>query len=158
MPLGIDFTQIFLHMFNVVILAAGLYLILYAPVKKFMQDRENQYKDIDEKTRAKLSEAEGLKAEYEEKLSKADEEIAEKKAAAADELSEIRTAAQNEAKQQAEKIINDARREAENEKNSIVDGAKDEIIHMVEDAAKKAILTGNVSEAYDLFLDEAERS
>ena len=40
MPLGIDITQILLHMFNVVILFGGMYIILYSPVKKFMKQRE----------------------------------------------------------------------------------------------------------------------
>ena len=44
MPLGIDFAQIFLHLFNVVILFGGLYFILYSPVKKFMDKREEYYK------------------------------------------------------------------------------------------------------------------
>ena len=34
LPLNIDIQQILLHMLNFVILAGGLYFILYAPVKK----------------------------------------------------------------------------------------------------------------------------
>ena len=39
LPLNIDLQQIFLHMLNFVILAGGLYFILYSPVKKFMDQR-----------------------------------------------------------------------------------------------------------------------
>ena len=41
MPLNINWQQILLHLLNLVILAVGLYLILYKPVKKFMQKGEN---------------------------------------------------------------------------------------------------------------------
>ena len=39
-PLNIDWQQILLHLFNFIILAGGLYLLLYKPVKNFMEKRE----------------------------------------------------------------------------------------------------------------------
>ena len=36
LPLNIDFQQIALHLLNFVILAGGLYLLLYNPLKNFM--------------------------------------------------------------------------------------------------------------------------
>ena len=50
MPLGIDFTQILLHFFNVIILFVGLYILLYAPVKAFMQKRSDYYADLEKNT------------------------------------------------------------------------------------------------------------
>ena len=58
MPLGIDLTQILLHMFNVVLLFTGLYVILYSPVKKIMKQREEHYKEMDEAAKKNLAEAE----------------------------------------------------------------------------------------------------
>lgn len=156
--LGIDLTQILLHLLNVVILFAGLYILLYSPVKKFMEQREKHYKDVDDEAAKKLQEANGLKAEYEQKIEKADEEIQEMKQQANEEINSMRKNVESDARAQAAKIINDAKKDAENKKESIITGAKDEIIKMVEDATKKVVLTGNVSEAYDLFLDDAERS
>ncbi len=46
-PLNIDWQQILLHLFNFVILIAGLYILLYKPVKNFMAQREQHYKDVD---------------------------------------------------------------------------------------------------------------
>ena len=43
MPLNIDFQQIFLHLFNFIILALGLYLLLYRPVVAFMDKRQAHY-------------------------------------------------------------------------------------------------------------------
>ena len=39
LPLNIDLQQIFLHLLNFTILLAGLYFLLYEPVKKFMNKR-----------------------------------------------------------------------------------------------------------------------
>ena len=61
-PLNIDWQQILLHLLNFAILAGGLYLLLYKPVKAFMAKREGWYQqqaDAAEKTR---QEAEALKA------------------------------------------------------------------------------------------------
>ena len=47
-PLNIDWQQILLHLFNFAILAGGLYLLLYRPVKDFMKKREEHYQSMDE--------------------------------------------------------------------------------------------------------------
>ena len=39
-PLNIDWQQILLHLLNFVILAGGLYLLLYKPVKTVMEKRQ----------------------------------------------------------------------------------------------------------------------
>ena len=158
MPLGIDFTQIFLHMINVVILFAGLYLIVYAPVKSFMAKREEYYKDMDKQASDKLADAEKKQEEYQNKLDQADEEIAAKKREADAELHKMRSEMEAEARESATKIVEDAKQEAINQRQNIVKGAKKDIAGMIEEAARKVVLTGNTSEAYDLFLDNAERS
>ncbi|MBO4863889.1 MAG: ATP synthase F0 subunit B [Eubacterium sp.] len=158
MPLGIDITQILLHMFNVVLLFAGLYIILYSPVKKFMQQREDHYKEMDESAKAKLAEAEQKNAEYEEKLKNVDAEISQQRKKASIDLAEMRSNAEAEARDSASKIIEEAKKDAENQKRAIVQSAKKEITEMVEEATRKVVLTESTSEAYDMFLDNAERS
>ena len=158
MPLGIDITQILLHMFNVVLLFTGLYLILYSPIKKFMEQREAQYKEMDESAKNKLAEAEKKNAEYEEKLKNVDTEIYQQRKKASVDLAEMRSNAEAEARNSANKIIEDAKRDAENQKQAIIQSAKKEITEMVEEATRKVVLTNDTSEAYDMFLDNAERS
>ena len=58
MPLNIDWQQILLHLFNFAILAVGLYLLLYKPVKKFMDNRTKYYEDLDNEAKEKLKTAE----------------------------------------------------------------------------------------------------
>ena len=143
MPLGIDLTQILLHMFNVVLLFGGLYVIIYAPVKKIMQDRENHYKELDEQAQAALAEAEEKNAEAEGRLKELEGEISQQKRKASLDIATMRSNAEAEAKESANKII---------------DKAKKDITEMVEEATRKVVLSGNTSEAYDMFLKNAERS
>ena len=158
MPLGIDFTQIFLHMFNVVLLFAGLYVILYAPVKKIMQQREDHYKEIDEAAKKNLADAEEKNAEADARLKELDNEISQQKKKASLDLGTMRSNAEAEARNAASKIIEDAKRDAENQRKAIIESAKKDITEMVEDATRKVVLAGNTSEAYDMFLENAERS
>ena len=158
MPLGIDLTQILLHLLNVVILFVGLYLILYKPVMNFMKAREDHYKEMDEKAKTALAEAEEKNAEIEEKLKGLDSEISQQKKKASMDIAEMRSNAEAEAKEAATKIIDSAKKDAENQRRAIIDSAKKDITEMVEEATRKVVLAGNTSEAYDMFLDNAERS
>ena len=82
MPLNINFQQILLHMFNFVILAFGLYMLLYKPVVAFMKKREDHFADLEKQAQEAKSQAEATLAEYNAKLAGADEEIRQKNAAA----------------------------------------------------------------------------
>ena len=53
-PLNIDWQQILLHLLNFVILAGGLYLLLYKPVKAFMEKRQAYYQEQDRQAAEKL--------------------------------------------------------------------------------------------------------
>ena len=156
LPLGIDITQIFLHLLNVAILFTGLYILLYSPVVKFMKAREDKYKQMDDDANMKLADAEKLKEEYTQKIDAVESEISERKKAASAEINAMKEQAERQAKEQASRIVDDAKKEAESQKKHIVTEAKEEISDMVKEATRKVVLTSNVSEAYDLFLDDAE--
>ena len=79
MPLNIDFQQIFLHLLNFTILFAALDLLLYRPVKAFMDARAAGYAEKDRQARETLEEAERVKADYERKLAEASGEIRRQK-------------------------------------------------------------------------------
>ena len=68
MPLNINFQQILLHMFNFVILAFGLYMLLYKPVVAFMKKREDHFADLEKQAQEAKSQAEATLAEYNAKL------------------------------------------------------------------------------------------
>lgn len=156
-PLNIDWQQILLHLLNFAILAGGLYLLLYQPVKKFMAERTAHYEKQEEDANAKLKQAEALEAEYRERLQKAEDEIAGKKAQSLREWEKVGAQMQQEAKQQAQQIVSDARQTAQQEREKILDGAQKEIAGLVTAAAEKLLLKSTASEAFDQFLTAAER-
>lgn len=100
-PLNIDWQQILLHLLNFAILAFGLYLLLYKPVKNFMEKRIDYYKKMDEEAREKLTSAASLETERKTQLSEVDAEINRKKVVAAKETEELAAAA-------ADKLIKEA--------------------------------------------------
>ena len=69
-PLNINFQQILLHLLNFVILAGGLYFLLYGPVKKFMDGRQKHYSDLKAQTEDELAKAKALEQEYRSKQSR----------------------------------------------------------------------------------------
>lgn len=157
MPLGIDFAQIFLHIFNVVILFGGLYILLYKPVKKFMQKREDYYEDMRRQAEEKLKEAEDIKNDYFTRLEQADNEIRDKKHEAEEQLMQEKLRTEKEAKANAAKIVEGAKNEAERQRSLIVGGARQDISRMVEAATAKMLFNGEDDPGFDAFLDEAER-
>ncbi len=158
MPLGIDFTQIFLHLFNVIILFGGLYYLLYAPVKNFMKTREDYYKNREEETGKQLEEAREQKEEYAARLAKVDEEIRERQKEAEGELARAKREQKLAAETEAKNIISRAKQEATEQKARIIDSARGDISELIEEAARKMMLEETTSELFDAFLGEAERS
>lgn len=158
MPLGIDFTQIFLHLFNVVILFGGMYLLLFGPVKKFMQQREDYYKKMDEEKADALAQARLKQEEYEGRLKAADAQIADEKQKALKELAALRDRKLKETQEEARQIISKAEDEAERKRREIVDEAKGDISELIDHAADRLLLDGSTDSFYDAFLEDAERS
>lgn len=156
MPLNIDWQQILLHLLNFLILATGLTLLLYKPVKRFMKKREDEYAAREEGTQKALDDAKDKEREYEQKLSDADAEIAEMKKRAAEESEEVRSEKLRAAESEAKKIVDDARAKAKSEHDKIIEGVGDDIRDMVDEMAGKVALSSSVDEAYESFLKAAE--
>ena len=156
MPLNIDWQQILLHLFNFAILAGGLYLLLYKPVKKFMDDRTKQYEEKKREAEEQLSKAQSVKAEYDKLLSDAENEINEKRAAAARETDIAAEASLQNAKEQADEIIRHAKDEAKRERERIVSGAQADITKLAVAAAEK-IIKSNSSDAIDRFISVTQK-
>lgn len=154
-PLNIDWQQILLHLFNFAILMGGLYFILYKPVKNFMAKREEYYKELDNKTNGALKDAEKLKADYAEKLERAEETIRNQKNEAQRAATQAAQEQIDEAKAQADKIIANARIQAQRSKEKIIEDSGEEIKALAIKAAEKLIISSS-SEAMDKFLDQTE--
>ncbi|MCQ2512773.1 MAG: ATP synthase F0 subunit B [Lachnospiraceae bacterium] len=154
-PLNIDFQQILLHLLNFAILFFVLYLILYKPVRKFIDQRNAKYKELDDQAKANLEASEKAKVEYLYKMENAEKEAAAAKVKAMDEANEYAKERVNAAHAEAERIIANAQNMAEAERDKIIAEAGQQIEDLAKEAAKKAIFE-NTSEAMDSFLDAVE--
>lgn len=155
LPLNIDIQQIILHMFNFVILAGGLYVLLYKPVKDFMDQREASYQKMEDDAKAVLEDAHKEKKAYEEKLSQANDEIQDMKSKAIKEVEATTEAQLKSAKEEAEKIVKVARITAQRDKQKMVDEAKEEITQLAIEATRK-LMTAK-EDPYHLFVESTQQ-
>jgi F-type H+-transporting ATPase subunit b len=154
MPLNIDWQQILLHLLNFVILAGGLYFILYKPVKEFMAKREQHYKEIDDYAMKNRVEAEELRKAAQEKLDAAEEEIAAMHVKASDEIEAEKQRQLGEARAEARRILETAGKTADLRTKKALADANEDIRTLAVEAVRKMLLAdGN---ALDHFLDAAE--
>lgn len=156
-PLNIDWQQILLHLFNFGILTGGLYLLLYKPVKEFMDKREAYFADKEAAANKKIEEADALKAQYADKVQSLSKELEERRAQENSRLGQFAEKEKAEARAQAERIVSDARLQAEREKNRIIEEAQKEIADLAARETEKLVMK-SVSDAYDQFLSIAEGS
>ena len=157
-PLNIDWQQICLHLLNFTILTAGLYFLLYKPVKDFMDKRAAHYRDMDQAAEAKLAEAEACRNDCREKMQGIEAEIAKKEEEAAQKRTQINEAELQRARKQAEEIVQNAKAEAAKEHERMLESARKEVTDMVTIAAKKLLLESDDSEIFDQFLSSSEGS
>ena len=150
-PLNVDWQQILLHLFNFVILAGGLWLLLYKPVKNFMAKREAYYKDMDKAANDKLAAAEEEQSKYSGLIAKAQDEAAELKKKAMSDAEAAAKAHIEEAEHEKQRMIDDARKAAQAEKNKILQEANAQIEEMVSAAVDKLLVPAG--SAYDSFDD-----
>ncbi len=152
LPLNIDWQQILLHMFNFIILAFGLYFILYKPIKSFMDKREEYYKQMDLAANNKKEEADKLLSQYQEKLANADKEIEDKKAIALKEIDAKRNEELSIAKQKASQIIDDAKLQGQKKHDEIVEAANKDICDLAMKACDK-LVSKSLDDSYNDFLN-----
>ena len=155
LPLNINIQQILLHMLNFVILTGGLYFILYGPVKKFMDQRQAHYAEMDKAAADKLAEAEKLAADRRAQLDHVEDELRERRA----ESQKIAQAAAQQqldrAQQQADQIIAAARKNAESIRTKALTDSQKELKELAMAAAEKLALSSS-RDAFDEFLNLAE--
>lgn len=160
MPLNINLQQILLHALNFVILAVGLYVLLYGPVVKFMDKRRAYFADMEKDALEKQKKLDELEAEYNRKLENVNAEIEKLHAEAMQKLDEEKKLSADHAKAEAEEIIANAQRQAQAEKEKALRSTRREIAGMVADAAEKLMITKsspeNDSALYDRFIESTE--
>lgn len=155
-PLNIDWQQILLHLLNFMILVTGLYLLLYKPVKNFIEKRKQYYLDLDSKTNEKLEQAEELKTSYQQSLNGVQAEITRQKTQANQEAQQSSALLLQKAEEQAEAVISNAKEEAKQERAKILEETQRDIALMAISATEK-LLANSSSGALDQFLDTVKK-
>jgi F-type H+-transporting ATPase subunit b len=156
MPLNIDIQQILLHMLNFVILFAVLYFVLYKPVKKFMDKRDEDFNEKNDRANRTMEEADSAKSAYEEKLSGIEDEIKSLREDARKKGVEEADAIREQARREADEILEDARRKAEQAKTAAVRSADNQIRALAEQAAEKLVIE-STAQAYENFIETVNR-
>ncbi len=155
MPLNIDFQQILLHWMNLAILTGGLYVLLYKPVKQFMDKREAHYQELERQAAGKLAQAEQLKAERQAQLDQAGEEIRQARAKAQQSAQQAAQEQLDQAQVQAQHIVAKAQAEAEQSRERIRRESQRELRELAAQAAKRLAARPG-TDPFDQFLDLAE--
>lgn len=156
-PLNIDWQQILLHLFNFAILAGGLYLLLYRPVKQFMEQRQAHFEQLHQEARQDREQAQQLKDTYHAQLDQAEAAIAQRRSAAEQELEQLRTQRTAEARQEAEAILAKAREDARREREDVLEKTSKDLVDAAVAAAEK--IAGNAEgDPYEQFLRLVGRS
>lgn len=143
-------------MFNLIILGFGLYLLLYKPVKAFMDKREAYYKDLDDSANKKNEDADKLLKEYQDKLAKADEEIKDKKNIAMKELDDKVNSELNKAKEDAKRIVEDAKAQGQKKHDELVESANKDICDLAIKATSK-LVDKTLDDSYDEFFEAVKK-
>lgn len=128
-----------IYLANFVILFVALYLLLFKPVKKFMNKRREGLEKVSEENKKLSAEVESMKAEYDKLIEDAKQGLAkaneEAKAVAEKRSQEII----EEANRQARGIMAKAKAEIESEKVRAENEIKDQVAELAVDVAKKII-------------------
>ena len=156
-PLNIDWQQILLHLFNFAVLFGVLFFLLYNPVKKFMESREEYFKNLEEKAKKNYEESEKAKDEYTNRLKECTDEVNSIKKKAMIEADEMANERIEEAQKKADKLIHDAKIGLEKEKEQYMNKAYKEIGDMVNDVAKRLSVNSDTQQVYDEFLKSVKR-
>ena len=155
-PLNIDWQQIILHLLNFAILAGGLYFLLYHPVRKFMDQREEHYRQMENEAQQRLDQAKATQEEYRQQLKQAGDEIRQEKAQAQQTMKRAAQQRMDEADKQDQAILATAREAAARYHDKAVQDTQKELQELAVTAAEKLVLQSD-GDALDQFLNAAER-
>lgn len=140
---------------NFAILAGGLYLILYKPVKSFMEQRTEYYKGLDDAANKKLADAEEVEKNSNARFANIDEEVSQYRASKLHDADKAATAQIDAARAESERIISAAKQTAENERERILSDAQDEIKQFAISATEKLFSQASAS-TLDNFLESVK--
>ena len=131
--------DIVIHILNIIALFVMLRLILYKPVKSFMDQRSEKIAAQLKKAEEGSKKADELNAEYDKKLAETKEQCSLLLAEANKKAKQEAAAVLEEANEKAAQILRTAREEANKEKQAAIKQAKGEITEISLAIARKIL-------------------
>ena len=147
------FTMIFAWI-NLIILYVFLKKLLFKPVKKMIDSRQQEIDDMYSEAESSRESANEMKAEYEEKIAKANEE-SEEILRSAQRRAELREEEiLKEANVKAARVLERAEEQIELEKKQAINDVKDEVSSIAIDIAEAVIERDINKTDHDALIDE----
>ena len=128
-----------IYLANFIILFVGLYFLLFKPVKKFMQKRNENLVKVAEENDKLSKEVTGMKEEYGNLIADAKQELAKANEQAKTIAQKRSDEIVSEANEQAKVIMQKAKAEIENEKKRAENEIKGQVAELSVEVAKKII-------------------
>lgn len=151
--LGLTVQEFLLHLLNFVILVVALRLLLYKPVKKFMEKRKEEYEQAEEKYQGAVKMTEEAEKNAEKVLDEAREE-AVKIAEEAHALAMVQTEEiLLTAREEADSIVKKAKEEAEQAKKKEMDNLYYSVSDLAVNISEKLLGRELKGEDNDVFID-----
>ena len=125
--------DIVIHIVNIVVLFVVLRILLYKPVKKFMQAREDRLKAEKQEVIDSRAETEELKKQYEEKLADAQNEAKNIIRESGEKAQAQGAQIIKEAEDKAAHILSDAEIEAQKVKDKAAESMKQDVVSAAAD-------------------------
>ena len=152
--------DIVIHILNIIVLFFVLRILLYKPVKKFMQAREDRIKAEKQEIADSRAEIDELKKQYGEKLADTESEAKEIMRDAAEKAQMQSANIIKEAEEKAKNILTGADIKAEDAKNKAAQSIKQDVVSAAAEMAAK-ILSREINEKdnadiADRFFSELE--
>lgn len=152
--LGINWQSIMFHIFNFALLALLLNELLYKPINDFIENRENEYKEIEEETLNNLEKSKLLVAEHDKKMESIYLEAEEIKNKAIKEAQLQANSEIQHANEEKQRILEESRVQAQREKEILIRNAKADIREVAIEAAAKLSFTN--CDVYDDFINHTK--
>ncbi|MHB1150802.1 MAG: F0F1 ATP synthase subunit B [Eubacteriales bacterium] len=163
---GLDIAKIpmdlLLNLLNIIILYIIIRVLVYKPVKKFLDDRIDKVNALSEKAEQAKSEADKLVYEFEKLLAGADEKSNEIILASQKKASDEAASTIAEAKKESDAIFNAAKAKIDEERETSLKTMKKEVAALAVDISKKLLAreindSDNLKIAQEFFVDSVSK-
>lgn len=131
--------DLLLNILNIVILFLIVRTLVYKPVKKFMNARRERIDNESKKAQDTMDEALKIKAEYESKLTDAEEKSKEVIRSGEDDARKKASEILSEAESKSAEIISLARKQGETEKKAALDSMKSDVASLAVEISEKIL-------------------